>query len=209
MRLLVGLGNPGPRYQATRHNIGFMALDAIARRHELGAFRKRFQGELAAGSIGREQVLALKPQTYMNESGIAVGQAMRYYKLTPGDVIVLYDEVDLRPGKLRAKFGGGAAGHNGIRSITAHIGADFWRVRLGVGHPGKDRVHGHVLSGFSKADHDWLDPLLDAVADAIGLLLAGEDAKFMSRVALLTAPPKAEAEPGADAKRGGDADPSA
>jgi PTH1 family peptidyl-tRNA hydrolase len=211
MRLLVGLGNPGPRYQATRHNIGFMALEAIARRHGLGAFRKRFQGEVATGSIAGEQVLALKPQTYMNESGIAVGQAVRFYKLAPADVFVLYDEVDLRPGKLRAKFGGGAAGHNGIRSISAHIGPDFWRVRLGIGHPGKDRVHGHVLSGFAKADRDWLDPLLDAVADAIGLLLDGEDAKFMSRVALLTAPPKEKEDGKAEhgPRRGDDADPSA
>lgn len=190
MLLLVGLGNPGARYAGTRHNIGFMAADLIVRRHGFSPWRKRFQGEAAEGALDGEKVLALKPQTFMNNSGQSVGEALSFYKLTPDDVVVLYDEIDLAPGKVKVKKGGGAAGHNGIRSIDAHIGPDFWRVRLGVGHPGdKARVHGHVLSDFAEADAAWLEKLLDAVADAIPLMARKADGKFMSRVALLTQPP--------------------
>lgn len=190
MLLLVGLGNPGARYAGTRHNIGFMAADLIVRRHGFSPWRRRFQGEAAEGSLDAVRTLALKPQTFMNESGRAVGEAMKFYKLTPEDVVVLYDEIDLAPGKVKVKKGGGAAGHNGIRSIDAHIGPDFWRVRLGVGHPGdKSRVHGYVLSDFAKADQAWLEKLLDAVSDAMPLMARKQDGRFMSRVALLTQPP--------------------
>lgn len=187
MRLLVGLGNPGPEHAKQRHNIGFLALDRIAERHNFGPWSKRFQGLFAEGRLNGEKVLALKPQTYMNRSGESVQQAAHFYKLPIDDVIVLYDELDLVPGKVRVKRGGGAAGHNGIRSIDAAMGADFWRVRLGIGHPGhKDRVTGYVLNNFSKADQDWLPQLLDAVADEIGLLVADRPEDFMNRVALLT-----------------------
>ena len=184
MRLVVGLGNPGARHAQNRHNIGFMAVDEVVRRHGLGPWRARFQGQVAEGRIGGTKVLALKPQTYMNESGRAVGEALRFYKLEPEAVIVLYDEIDLKPGKIKVKQGGGTAGHNGIRSIDAHIGADFWRIRLGVGHPGdKERVHGHVLSDFAKAENVWLEPLIDAVAAELPLMVAGDELAFMSRVA--------------------------
>ncbi|MGE0151304.1 MAG: aminoacyl-tRNA hydrolase [Reyranellaceae bacterium] len=190
MLLLVGLGNPGARYAGTRHNIGFMAADLIVRRHGFSPWRRRFQGEAAEGALDGVRTLALKPTTFMNESGRAVGEAMNFFKLTPDDVVVLYDEIDLAPGKVKVKKGGGAAGHNGIRSIDAHIGPDFWRVRLGVGHPGdKARVHGHVLSDFAKADAAWLEKLLEAVADAMPLMAKKQDGRFMSRVALLTQPP--------------------
>jgi PTH1 family peptidyl-tRNA hydrolase len=190
MLLLVGLGNPGARYVGNRHNIGFMAADLIVRRHGFSPWRKRFQGEAAEGTLAGERTLVLKPQTFMNDSGRAVGEAMNFFKLTPDDVVVLYDEIDLAPGKVKVKKGGGAAGHNGIRSIDAHIGPDFWRVRLGVGHPGdKARVYGHVLSDFSKADDAWLEKLLEAVSDAAPLLVRKDDNKFMTKVALLTQPP--------------------
>lgn len=190
MLLLVGLGNPGARYAGNRHNIGFMAADLIVRRHGFSPWRKRFQGEAAEGVLDGVRTLALKPLTFMNESGRAVGEALNFFKLDPDDVVVLYDEIDLAPGKVKVKKGGGAAGHNGIRSIDAHIGPDFWRVRLGVGHPGdKARVHGHVLSDFAKADAAWLETLLDAVSDAVPLLAQKQDGKFMSKVALLTQPP--------------------
>ena len=190
MLLLVGLGNPGARYAGTRHNIGFMAADLIVRRHGFSPWRKRFQGEAAEGTLAGERALVLKPQTFMNNSGQSVGEAMNFYKLTPDDIVVLYDEIDLAPGKVKVKKGGGAAGHNGIRSIDAHIGPDFWRVRLGVGHPGdKARVYGHVLSDFSKADDAWLEKLLEAVSDAAPLLVQKDDNKFMTKVALLTQPP--------------------
>ncbi len=170
MVLFVGLGNPGPRYEGNRHNIGFMALDAMARRFNLPPWRKRFQGEMTEGQVDGTRVTLLKPMTYMNESGQSVGEAMRWLKLEPKDVVVFHDELDLAPGKLRTKTGGGAAGHNGLRSITGHIGADFRRVRLGIGHPGhKDLVHRYVLDDFAKAEpQGWLEPLLDAVADAAG-----------------------------------------
>jgi len=195
MRLLVGLGNPGPRYAYTRHNIGFLALDDIVERQGLTPWRKRFQGEVSEGTVAGERVLALKPMTFMNESGRAVGEAMRFHKLTPADVLVIYDEIELAPGKLRVKQGGGAAGHNGIRSIDSHIGQDYWRVRLGVGHPGlKHLVQPHVLSSFGDEDEAWLDPLLEAVAKEAPLLVKGDMAAFMSRVSLALQPPKPKKE---------------
>ena len=191
MLLLAGLGNPGPSYANNRHNIGFMAVDEIVRRHSFSPWRSRFQADCAEGFLTGEKVLVVKPQTYMNDSGRAVGEALRFYKLAPEEVFVLYDEIDLAPSKVRVKQGGGTGGHNGIRSLEAHIGKDFWRVRLGVGHPGhKDLVHGHVLSDFAKADKVWLDKLLDAVASEIPLLIAGEAPRFMSRVAEIVNPPR-------------------
>ena len=191
MRLFVGLGNPGPKYAGHRHNVGFMAIDAIARAHGFPPFRERFQGLLSEGRLGGERTALLKPQTYMNESGRSVGAALRFYKLPLSELVVLHDELDLAPGRLRVKHGGGAAGHNGLRSIDAHLGKDYRRVRIGIGHPGHpDRVVPYVLSDFAKADAAWLEPLLDAVAAAAPLLAAGDDANFMNRVALLTQPPK-------------------
>lgn len=184
MHVIVGLGNPGPKYERNRHNIGMLAVDEIHRRHaSLGPWRKRFQGEVSEGTVAGHKVLLLKPQTYMNESGRSVGEALRFYKLTPADVTVIYDELDLPPGKVRLKVGGGAGGHNGIRSIDAHIGKDYRRVRLGIGHPGsKERVTNHVLGDFAKADADWLEPLLEDVAREIGLLVEGKDSLFMNRL---------------------------
>ena len=191
MFLLVGLGNPGPGYERNRHNIGFMAVDAIHRRHGFGPWRVRHEALAAEGTVGGEKILALKPQTFMNESGRSVGAALRFFKMAAGDAHVFCDEIDLRPGKVKVKLGGGAAGHNGIRSIMSHIGADFWRVRMGVGHPGdKARVHGHVLGDFAKVEQICVVPLLDAVADSFPLLAERRDSDFMSRVAMLTAPPK-------------------
>ena len=193
MRLLVGLGNPGPKYARHRHNIGFMAVDAIAARHGFGAWRERskFAAALAEGTLDGEPVLLAKPTTYMNESGQAVGALMHFHKLEGDSVYVFYDEIDLAPGKLRVKFGGGAAGHNGIRSIAAHIGAGFWRVRLGVGHPGeRDLVKHYVLSDFWAEDRAWLEPLLEALAIEAPLLLKGDGSAYMSRVAHHLAPPK-------------------
>ncbi|MCB1491697.1 MAG: aminoacyl-tRNA hydrolase [Rhodobiaceae bacterium] len=188
MLLLVGLGNPGDRYAGNRHNVGFMAVGAIADRHGFSPARRRFQGEVREGRLGTEKALALFPMTFMNESGRAVGEAMRFFRLTPADVVVFYDELDLPPGKLRMKVGGGAAGHNGIRSLVAHIGPDFRRARIGIGHPGdKARVHKHVLSDFAKADAQWLGPMLAAVADQAPALVDG-DSQFMNRVHLALAP---------------------
>ena len=192
MLLLVGLGNPGPRHAKNRHNIGFMAVDEIVRRHGFGPWRTRFQGRIAEGRIAGEKVLALEPETYMNESGRAVGEAVRFYKLQPEtQVIVIYDEIDLKPGKVRVKLGGGAGGHNGIRSIDNHIGRDYRRVRLGVGHPGdKDLVHGHVLQDFAKVETAERDKLIEAVAVELQRLVEGDDGGFMSRVALIMNPPQ-------------------
>lgn len=193
MQLLVGLGNPGAKYGLSRHNIGFMAVDEIARRHGFGPWRKRFEGHLAEGAIGDTKVLALKPETYMNRSGRSVGAAVRFYKLDPGDVVVVHDEIDLAPGKVRFKQGGGHAGHNGIRDIEAHIGPDFKRVRIGVGHPGlKGEVTGHVLDRFSKAELEWVAPLLEAVAEAYPELVTGGGPKFTNRLAMLLAPQEPE-----------------
>ncbi len=159
MRLIVGLGNPGTRYERNRHNIGFMAVDEIVHRHGFAPFRSKFQGEIAEGTIGGKRVYALKPQTYMNASGDAVGEAARFYKVAPEEIAVLYDEIDLAPGKLRVKRGGGAAGHNGIRSIDDAIGEDYWRVRLGIGHPGvKELVQPYVLQNFAAEEMTWLEP---------------------------------------------------
>jgi PTH1 family peptidyl-tRNA hydrolase len=183
MRLIVGLGNPGPRYARNRHNVGFMAIEAIARRYGFPAFRSRFKGELSEGNIAGERRLLLRPQTFMNASGESVLAAMSFYKIVPGDIAVIHDELDLRPGKVRVKRGGGSAGHNGLRSIDAMIGADYWRVRIGIGHPGiKELVHGHVLSDFHKVDLKWVEPLIQAVADAAPLLAAGEDEKYQTEV---------------------------
>ena len=192
MLLVVGLGNPGPGYANNRHNVGFMAVDEIVRRHSFAAPRRRFQGEVLEGVVGGEKVLALKPTTYVNRSGDAVGAALRYFKLALSDVVVIHDELDLGPGRLKVKAGGGSAGHNGLKSITAHIGPDYRRVRIGIDHPGdRDLVTDYVLRDFAKADRRWIDPLVDAIAEAFPLLVAGDDSGFMSRVALLTRPPDA------------------
>ncbi|MBU3029332.1 aminoacyl-tRNA hydrolase [Paracoccus marinaquae] len=189
MKLIVGLGNPGAKYTANRHNIGFMAVDRIAADHGLGPWKARFQGLAAEGRLGEARVTLLKPQGFMNLSGQAVGEAMRYLKLAPEDVTVLHDELDLAPGKCRVKRGGGHAGHNGLRSIHQHIGAEYDRVRLGIGHPGhKDRVAGYVLSDFAKADQDWLDDLLRGVSDGAAALASGDHGRFQNAVAARTAP---------------------
>jgi peptidyl-tRNA hydrolase, PTH1 family len=186
MLLFVGLGNPGTRYAANRHNIGFMAVDAIARRHGMGPWRRRFQGVTAEGTIGTERVLLLKPETYMNESGRAVAEAVHFYKIPPRDVVVFHDEVDLPPAKVRVKLGGGIAGHNGLRSISAHIGNDYRRVRIGVGHPGvKDLVYAHVLGDFAKSERDWVETLSEALADNADLLARGKDANFQNKIHLV------------------------
>lgn len=187
MIVMVGLGNPGNQYAYTRHNIGFMALDDIAERHGFSPFKQKFNALVAEGRIGNRKVVGLKPQTYMNRSGQAVGEAIRFYKVPTPDVFVFYDDLDLAPGKIRVKRGGGAGGHNGLRSIDQHIGPDYWRVRMGIGHPGdKDRVTGYVLSNFAQKDEDWLDPLFEAVADAAPHLVDGAPEKFMTQVALKT-----------------------
>jgi PTH1 family peptidyl-tRNA hydrolase len=184
MKLFVGLGNPGAQYAHQRHNVGFMAVDKIASRHQLGAWRKRFQGETAEGTLGSERVVLLKPSTYMNDSGRSVGEAARFLKIPVGDIYVFHDEIDLAPGKLKVKTGGGNAGHNGLRSITAHMGNDYNRVRIGVGHPGaKDAVAYYVLHDFAKVEYAWLDPLLDAMADAAPYLAQGDSSRFLSQVA--------------------------
>jgi PTH1 family peptidyl-tRNA hydrolase len=187
MKLFVGLGNPGNEHARHRHNVGFMALDRIAERHGLSAWRKRFHGLASEGQIGGQRVMLLKPQTYMNDSGRAVGEAQRYLKIDEGDIYVFHDELDLVPGKLKVKSGGGNAGHNGLRSITAHIGNEYARVRIGIGHPGsKDAVIHYVLHDFAKVDAAWLGPMLDAIADAASRLAAGDDARFLTDVARAT-----------------------
>jgi PTH1 family peptidyl-tRNA hydrolase len=203
MLILAGLGNPGLKYAGNRHNIGFMAIDALRRRWRFAPERSRFQGLACEGQIdtpsGPVRALALKPQTYMNESGRAVGEAVKFYKLQPSDVVVFYDEIDLAPGRFRMKLGGGAAGHNGIRSLIAHIGPDFRRARMGVGHPGhKDRVMGHVLSDFHKVDQDWVRRLCEACADAAPLLAEGQDEKYQAEVMRLA--PAEKLDPRASAR---------
>ncbi len=193
MWLFVGLGNPGDKYANNRHNIGFMAVDAIVRRHNFSAWRaqKKFKAEISEGTLGGEKVLALKPQTYMNLSGEAVQSAMAFYKIKPDRIVVFHDELDLAPGKIRTKQGGGAAGHNGLRSIDQHIGKNYHRARLGIGHPGdKNRVHGYVLNDFAKADHDWLDKMMDGIAENAALIAEGDMPSFMSKVAQAINPPK-------------------
>ena len=183
--LFVGLGNPGASYVGNRHNIGFVVVEAIAKRHGLGPWRRRFQGVTTEGAIGAQRALLLLPGTYMNESGRAVAQAMQFYKLELADVIVFHDELDLPPGKVRVKVGGGVAGHNGLRSISAHVGNDYRRVRIGIGHPGdKDRVHPYVLSDFAKSERPWVEALCETIADNAALLVTGEDATFQNKVHL-------------------------
>jgi len=200
--LIAGLGNPGEKYARHRHNVGFMAVDAIAARYRFAPYRPRYHGFIAEGAIAGRKTLLLKPMTFMNESGLSVGEAARYLKLPPEAVVVVHDEVDLVPGKIRAKAGGSDAGHNGLRSVTSVIGPDYRRVRIGVGHPGVPAmVHTHVLRDFAKLDYEWLTPLLEAITEAAPYLAADDDAGFMNRVALLTKPqrpqkPKPEPKPG-------------
>jgi peptidyl-tRNA hydrolase, PTH1 family len=185
MRLFVGLGNPGAKYAGNRHNIGFMAVDEIARRYGFAPWRRRFQGETVEGTLEGERVVLLRPHTFMNDSGRAVQEAANFFKLAPADIAVFHDEIELPPAKLRVKTGGGIAGHNGLRSISAHVGNDYRRVRLGVGHPGvKELVHGHVLSDFAKSDRPWVEALLDAVADNAALLVFDRDSAFQNKVHL-------------------------
>lgn len=185
MLIFAGLGNPGPKYAGTRHNIGWMAVDAIAEAHGFQPWRAKFQGQVAEGRLGTEKVLLLKPETFMNLSGQSVGEAMRFYKLEPSDVTVFHDELDLAPGKVRVKTGGGHAGHNGLRSMHQHLGPEYHRVRLGIGHPGdKKLVSNYVLGEFAKAEQDWLDDLMRGVADGAPALASGDSGKFMNAVAL-------------------------
>ena len=191
MLLFVGLGNPGRKYAMNRHNIGFMALDRMAGDHGFGPWKAKFQGQIAEGRLGSEKVLLLKPETFMNLSGQSVGEAMRFYKLSPEDVTVFHDELDLAPGKVRVKQGGGHAGHNGLRSIHAHIGESYRRVRLGIGHPGRKELVAHyVLQDFAKADADWLDDVLRGVSDGGAELAEGRPERFLNAVALRVSPPR-------------------
>jgi len=191
VRLFVGLGNPGAKYAANRHNIGFMAVDRIAGDHGFAPWRAKFQGKVAEGVLGGVKVVLLKPETFMNLSGQSVSEAMRFYKLTPGDVTVFHDEIDLPPGKMRLKAGGGHAGHNGLRSVHGHIGPDYQRARMGVGHPGhKDAVPGYVLHDFTKADGTWLDDLLRGISDGAAALAQGDGAGFSNAVGMRLTPPR-------------------
>ncbi|MFM2279595.1 MAG: peptidyl-tRNA hydrolase [Pseudomonadota bacterium] len=195
MRIIAGLGNPGAKYADNRHNIGFMAVDAIYRKHPFAPWSKKFKSEISEGEIGGEKILLMKPQTFMNLSGEAIGEAMRFYKLGPADIAVFHDELDLPPAKVRVKNGGGHGGHNGLRSMDAHCGKDYRRIRLGIGHPGvKEMVHNHVLGDFSKADQSWLDPLLDDIALNAGLIFAGDGSQFMNKLTG-AAPEQAKAKP--------------
>jgi PTH1 family peptidyl-tRNA hydrolase len=209
MKLFVGLGNPGTAYARHRHNVGAMAVDHIVARHDLGPWKKRFHGLTSEGSIGGHRVVLLKPQTYMNDSGRSVQDAQRFFKLVEADVLVFHDELDLAPGKVRVKMGGGNAGHNGLRSITAHIGNEYGRVRLGIGHPGaKHLVSNYVLHDFAKADAAWLEPLLQAIAEAAGRLAAGDEQRFLAelnRAAAKSAPPKSDDSRPGERKGGGEA----
>ncbi|HMN51102.1 MAG: aminoacyl-tRNA hydrolase [Xanthobacteraceae bacterium] len=185
MQLFAGLGNPGEKYRRNRHNIGFMAADAIHYRHRFSPWRKRFQAQTAEGEIAGEKILLVKPETYMNDSGIAVSAAQNFFKVALGDIVVLYDEIDLPPAKLRVKTGGGNAGHNGLRSITAHCGNDYQRVRIGVGHPGdKALVARHVLSDFAKSEQPWVEAMCEAISDAAQLLVARQQVEFQTRIHL-------------------------
>lgn len=191
MRLFVGLGNPGPKYQRNRHNIGFMAVERIAADHGFSPWRSKFQGSVSEGVLGGQKVVLLKPETFMNLSGQSVGEAMRFFKLTPAEVVVFHDEIDLAPGKLRVKTGGGHAGHNGLRSIHAHLGDTYERVRMGVGHPGrKEAVPGYVLHDFPKADDEWLDDMLRGISDGAEALARGDASRFQNAVALRLNPPR-------------------
>ena len=200
MLLFVGLGNPGRQYAGNRHNIGFMAIEQIARAHNFAPFRARFQGRVSEGQIGGERIILLEPETYMNESGRAVGEAARFYKIDLKDIVVFHDELDLAPGKCRIKIGGGAAGHNGLRSIDAHMGKDYKRVRLGIGHPGdKNLVHSYVLNDFAKSEQAWVETLCDAIARNAALIAKGDDAGFQNKTHLAM-----EAAGFADVKRVGE-----
>lgn len=191
MLIIAGLGNPGTKYEKNRHNIGFMAVDEIARRWRFGAERAKFQSVIAEGEVEGTKVLLLKPQTFMNNSGHAVGEAARFYKVTPDRVIVFHDEIDLAPGRFRMKTGGGAAGQNGVRSLISQLGPDFRRARMGVGHPGRpELVHAHVLSDFHKAEQQWLEALLNACADALPFSVRGEDERYQAEVLRLAPAPK-------------------
>ena len=194
--LIAGLGNPGAEYARNRHNAGFMAVDVIHESYKFGPWRSRFQGAISEGAIGGRKVCLLKPMTFMNDSGHSVGPAARFFKLPVSAIVVMHDEIDLAAAKLKVKAGGGDAGHNGLRSITATLGPDYRRVRIGVGHPGaKARVHGHVLNNFTKADEQWLVPLLTAIADAAPLLAKDDDVGFMNKVALALKPPEKKPKP--------------
>ncbi|MBY4617569.1 aminoacyl-tRNA hydrolase [Rhizobium redzepovicii] len=185
MLIIAGLGNPGGKYAGNRHNIGFMAVDAIHRRHSFSPWSRKFRAEIAEGELGGEKVLLIKPQTFMNLSGEAVAEAMRFYKLQPADLVAIYDELDLPAGKARLKTGGGHGGHNGIKSLDAHCGKEYRRLRLGIGHPGiKEMVQNHVLGDFAKADKAWLEPLLDTLADNADMLVRNEDSQLMNKIAL-------------------------
>lgn len=187
MQIFAGLGNPGSQYAGNRHNIGFMAVDAIQRRHSFSPWSKKFKALVSEGEIAGERVLLIKPQTYMNLSGEAVGEAMRFYKLEPKDIVAIYDELDLIQGKARIKTGGGHGGHNGIKSLDAHCGREYRRLRLGIGHPGsKEQVHNHVLGDFSKNDRIWLEPLIEAIADNADMLAKGEDSQLLNKLTLAT-----------------------
>jgi len=209
MKLWAGLGNPGAKYAMNRHNIGFMAVDRIAEDHGFSPWKARFQALVAEGRLGGERMLLLKPQTFMNLSGQAVGEALRYHKLTPADLTVFHDELDLAPGKCRLKQGGGHAGHNGLRSITGHIGEAFARVRLGIGHPGrKELVSGYVLHDFAKADGEWLEDLLRGISEGADVLAQGEGAKFLNAVANRTAPARNAGPKGAATERSAPKEPA-
>lgn len=185
MQIIAGLGNPGAKFSGNRHNIGFMAVDAIQRLPGFSPWSKKFKAEISEGELAGEKVLLMKPQTFMNLSGEAVGEAMRFYKLGPQNIVAIYDELDLAPAKARIKVGGGHGGHNGVKSLDAHCGKEYRRLRLGIGHPGnKDLVHGYVLGDFAKVDRDWLDLLLGAIADNAAMLVKGEDSQFMNKLAL-------------------------
>ena len=202
MQLFVGLGNPGAKYAQTRHNIGFMAVDQIASDHGFGPWRGKFQGSLSEGKLGSEKVLLLKPETFMNLSGQSVGEVMRFYKIEPQDITVIHDEIDLAPGKLKVKQGGGHAGHNGLRSLHQHIGAEFRRVRMGVGHPGhKDAVPTYVLHNFAKADEEWLDDMLRGISDGAAHLASGDSGRFQNAVALRLNPPRSSTTAKSNAKQ--------
>lgn len=191
MRLFVGLGNPGAKYAGNRHNIGFMAVERIAADHGFSPWRDKFQGQVSEGRLGGEKVLLFKPGTFMNLSGQSVAAAVAFHKLTPADLVVFHDELDLAPGRLRLKQGGGHAGHNGLRSIHQHLGEGYGRVRLGIGHPGhKDAVAGYVLHDFAKADHGWLEDLLRGISEGAEALAAGDGPRFLNAVSLRVAPPR-------------------
>ncbi|WP_313593030.1 aminoacyl-tRNA hydrolase [Agrobacterium cavarae] len=201
MIIIAGLGNPGNQYAGNRHNIGFMAVDALRRLPSFTPWSRKFKAEISEGEIAGEKILLMKPLTFMNLSGESVGEAMRFYKLAPGDIIAIHDELDLPAGRARIKTGGGHGGHNGLKSLDAHCGKEYRRLRLGIGHPGeKDRVHGHVLGDFAKADKAWLDPLLDAIADNAAMLVKSEDSQLMNKLALATGA-KAEVEKPAKAAK--------